>query len=189
MRRTTEINNEVRSIRNRSRKPRYQRLSKEEGATGARDNILFIRVTSFCACLPKMDSNKFGGGNYASIAFGTIISLRSARRCRVVNVENDTIHHIIRQAEKRARRRIQPGRRWEIRRSRRALQVERSGLIRKRRLAIQRAVSPYHILTEIESKRVLISTAIVDVRGGNSQLRVLLDSASETNFITQLVGS
>lgn len=95
MRRTTEINNEVRSLRNRSRKPRYQRLSKEEGATGARDNILFIRVTSFCACLPKIDSNKFGSGNYASVAFGTIISLRSARRCRKCGERHNTLDHPI----------------------------------------------------------------------------------------------
>jgi len=47
--------------------------------------------------------------------------------------------------------------------------------------------SVHHALGETMRRRVLMSTAIVNVKGGNSydcQLRVLLDSASESNFIT-----
>lgn len=44
--------------------------------------------------------------------------------------------------------------------------------------------SVHHGSSETERKRVLMSTAIVDVKGDNGQLRVLLDSMSETNFIT-----
>lgn len=45
----------------------------------------------------------------------------------------------------------------------------------------------HHIAGQIEHKRVLMSTAVVYVKTDNGydyQLRVLLDSASETNFVT-----
>ncbi|XP_029155926.1 uncharacterized protein LOC114928760, partial [Nylanderia fulva] len=44
--------------------------------------------------------------------------------------------------------------------------------------------SVYHLLSENRRKEVLMSTAIVNVRESKGQLRILLDSASETNFIT-----
>ncbi|XP_025997579.1 uncharacterized protein LOC113005885 [Solenopsis invicta] len=47
--------------------------------------------------------------------------------------------------------------------------------------------SVYHVAGELKRGQVLMSTAIVNVKGadgGNYQLRVLLDSASEINFVT-----
>lgn len=49
--------------------------------------------------------------------------------------------------------------------------------------------SVHHVRGETERKRVLMSTAIITAKGDNSyncQLRIFLDSASETNFISSM---
>lgn len=59
--------------------------------------------------------------------------------------------------------------------------------IRKHRADPLRGPSVYHSLGEPKHKRVLMSTAIVKARrsdGSNHPIRILLDSASKTNFIT-----
>ena len=59
--------------------------------------------------------------------------------------------------------------------------------VMKSSIKLSNGPSEHLILNRIERKQILMSTAIVNVKidnGYNYQLRVLLDSASETNFVT-----